>query len=285
MKWVLTETMYSEIKNLPTIQETLKKNKVKINKALGQNFLFDLNLTDKIVKQTKPLASTIIEIGSGQGSLTRSILKNKSAIVFAIDKDIQSEKMLSELKIIYKDRLNIIIDDALHYPIWNLGKAPRQVIANLPYNVGTKMLITWLKYIQNFDLLTLMFQKEVAERIVAKPGSKNYGRLSILTNWLTESSKLFDIPSEAFIPKPKVKSSVIQLKPLSKPLYDVSFESLEWITHIAFSQKRKMLKTSLKKINGEKVLRDLNISPNLRPENLSVIDFCKIAKKFNSIKN
>ena len=187
--------MHNEIKNLPTIQETLKKNKVKINKALGQNFIFDLNLTDKIVKQAKPLASTIIEIGSGPGSLTRSILKNKSAIVYAIDKDIQSEKMLNELKMIYKNRLKIITDDALHYPIWNLGKAPRQIIANLPYNVGTKMLITWLKYIKNFDLLTLMFQKEVAERIVAKPGSKNYGRLSILTNWLTESSILFDIPS------------------------------------------------------------------------------------------
>ena len=141
------------------------------------------------------------------------------------------------------------------------------------------MLITWLKYIQNFDLLTLMFQKEVAERIVAKPGSKNYGRLSILTNWLTESSKLFDVPSEAFIPRAKVMSSVIQLTPLAKPLYDVSFESLEKITQMAFSQKRKMLKTSLKKINGEKILNDLNISPNLRPENLSVIDFCKIAKK------
>ena len=141
------------------------------------------------------------------------------------------------------------------------------------------MLITWLKYIQNFDLLTLMFQKEVAERIVAKPGSKNYGRLSILTNWLTESSKLFDVPSKAFIPRPKVKSSVVQLKPLSKPLYDVSFESLEKITQMAFSQKRKMLKTSLKKINGEKILNDLNISPNLRPENLSVKDFCRIAKK------
>lgn len=271
--------MHDQIKKLPSIQETLKKNKVKINKALGQNFLFDLNLTDKIVKQSKPLATTIIEIGSGPGSLTRSILKNKSAIVYAIDKDIQSKKMLNELKIIYKNRLKIITDDALHYPIWNLGKKPRQVIANLPYNVGTKMLITWLKYIQNFDLLTLMFQKEVAERIVAKPGSKNYGRLSILTNWLTESSKLFDVPSKAFIPRPKVKSSVVQLKPLSKPLYDVSFESLEKITQMAFSQKRKMLKTSLKKINGEKILNDLNISPNLRPENLSVKDFCRIAEK------
>ncbi len=277
--------MHNKSRNLPTIQETLKKNKVKIKKTLGQNFLFDLNLTDKIVKQSKPLASTIIEVGSGPGSLTRSILKIKSAIVFAIDKDIQSEKMLRELNKVYKDRLKIVIDDALHYPIWNLGEAPRQVIANLPYNVGTKMLLTWLKHIKNFDLLTLMFQKEVAERIVAKPGSKNYGRLSILTNWLTESSKLFDVPSEAFIPRPKVKSSVIQLKPLSKPLYEVSFEALEKITHLAFSQRRKMLKSSLREINGKKILEDLNISPNLRPENLSIIDFCKIAEKSIQSKN
>ena len=145
--------MQSKIKNLPTIQETLKKNKVTIKKALGQNFIFDLNLTDKIVKQAKPLASTIIEIGSGPGALTRSILQNKNAIVYAIDKDFQSKKMLSDLKIIYKDRLELITDDALNYPIWELGKPPRQVIANLPYNVGTKMLIMWLKHIKNFDLL------------------------------------------------------------------------------------------------------------------------------------
>ena len=271
--------MQNQFKNLPTIQEILKKNNVKINRGLGQNFIFDLNLTDKIVKQSKPFASTVIEIGSGPGALTRSILKNKSAIVYAIDKDIQSKNMLSELKTMYQDRLEIITDDALNYPIWKLGESPRQVIANLPYNVGTKMLITWLKYIQNFDLLTLMFQKEVAERIIAVPGSRNYGRLSILTNWLTQSSKLFDIPSDAFVPKPKVTSTVIQLKPLSKPLYNVSFESLEKITQLAFSQKRKMLKSSLKEINGEKILEELNISPNLRPEQLSVVEFCKIAKK------
>ena len=271
--------MQNQFKNLPTIQEILKKNNVKINRGLGQNFIFDLNLTDKIVKQSKPIASTVIEIGSGPGALTRSILKNKSAIVYAIDKDIQSKNMLSELKTMYQDRLEIITDDALNYPIWKLGESPRQVIANLPYNVGTKMLITWLKYIQNFDLLTLMFQKEVAERIIAVPGSRNYGRLSILTNWLTQSSKLFDIPSDAFVPKPKVTSTVIQLKPLSKPLYNVSFESLEKITQLAFSQKRKMLKSSLKEINGEKILKELNISPNLRPEKLSVIEFCKIAEK------
>ena len=264
---------------LPTIKETLKKNNVKINKSLGQNFLFDLNLTDKIVKNSEPICPTVIEIGPGPGGLTRSILKKKPTVLYTIDKDKQSKKMLTDIKKINRDKLIIITDDALHYPIWELGDSPRQVIANLPYNTGTKMLTSWLKHIQHFDLLTLMFQKEVADRIIAKQGSKNYGRLSILTNWLTKSKKLFDIPSEAFIPRPKITSSVIQLKPLHKPLYDVSFESIEKITQIAFSQRRKMIKTSLKKINGQIILKELNISPNLRPENLSIIDFCKIAKK------
>ena len=264
---------------LPTIKETLKKNNVKINKSLGQNFLFDLNLTDKIVKNSEPICPTVIEIGPGPGGLTRSILKKKPNVLYTIDKDKQSEKMLTDIKKIYRDNLIIITDDALHYPIWELGDSPRQVIANLPYNTGTKMLTSWLKHIQHFDLLTLMFQKEVADRIVAKEGSKNYGRLSILTNWLTKSKKLFDIPSEAFIPRPKITSSVIQLKPLHKPLYDVSFESIEKITQMAFSQRRKMIKTSLKKVNGHIILKELNISPNLRPENLSIIDFCKIAEK------
>ena len=264
---------------LPTIKETLKKNNVKINKSLGQNFLFDLNLTDKIVKNSEPICPTVIEIGPGPGGLTRSILKKKPNVLFTIDKDKQSEKMLTDIKKIYKDNLVIITDDALNYPIWELGDSPRQVIANLPYNTGTKMLTSWLKHIQHFDLLTLMFQKEVADRIIAKQGSKNYGRLSILTNWLTKSKKLFDIPSEAFIPRPKITSSVIQLKPLHKPLYNVSFESIEKITQMAFSQRRKMIKTSLKKVNGHIILKELNISPNLRPENLSIIDFCKIAEK------
>ena len=264
---------------LPTIKETLKKNNVKINKSLGQNFLFDLNLTDKIVKNSEPICPTVIEIGPGPGGLTRSILKKKPNVLYTIDKDKQSEKMLTDIKKIYRDNLIIITDDALHYPIWELGDSPRQVIANLPYNTGTKMLTSWLKHIQHFDLLTLMFQKEVADRIVAKQGSKNYGRLSILTNWLTKSKKLFDIPSKAFIPRPKITSSVIQLKPLHKPLYNVSFESIEKITQMAFSQRRKMIKTSLKKVNGHIILKELNISPNLRPENLSIIDFCKIAEK------
>jgi 16S rRNA (adenine1518-N6/adenine1519-N6)-dimethyltransferase len=264
---------------LPTIRETLKKNNIKINKSLGQNFIFDINLTDKIVNKSLPIKSTVIEIGPGPGCLTRSILKKEPNILFAIDKDFQSKIMLDDLKKVYKEKLEIIIEDALNYPIWNLGDPPRQVIANLPYNTGTKMLILWLKYINHFDIMTLMFQKEVADRIIAKPGSKQYGRLSILTNWLTKSTKLFDIPNSAFFPPPKVNSTVIQLIPHKKPLYNVTFESLERITQMAFSQRRKMLKSSLKEINGENILKSLKIPPNLRPEELSVLDFCRIAKK------
>ena len=264
---------------LPTIKEILKNNNVKIHKSLGQNFIFDINLTDKIVKKSEPILSTIIEIGPGPGGLTRSILKKHPDILFAVDNDIQSESMLRELKEIYGDKLQVIIADALNYPIWNLGNEPRQVIANLPYNAGTKMLISWLKHINKFEKLTLMFQKEVADRIVAPVGSSNYGRLSILTNWLTKSKKLFDIPGSAFIPPPKVTSTVIELIPMENPIFDVPFNSLEKITQMTFSQRRKMLKSSLKKINGEAILEDLNISSRLRPEELTIIDFCRIAKK------
>ena len=187
--------------------------------------------------------------------------------------------MLKELKEIYKDKLQIIIADAIDYPIWELGNSPRQIIANLPYNVGTKMLINWLKYVRHFEKFTLMFQKEVAERIIANVGSPNYGRLSILTNWLTKTRKLFDIPATAFIPVPKVTSSVIELIPRSKPIFDISFRSLEKITFLAFSQRRKMLKSSLRSVNGEVILEDLQISSKLRPEEVSIIDFCRIAQK------
>ena len=265
--------------NLLSIQETLKKNNIEIKKKLGQNFLFDINLTDKIVMKSEPLSSTIIEIGPGPGGLTRSILKKNPCKLFAVDKDHQSQLMLKEIKEIYGDKLQIIIADAKDYPIWELGESPRQIIANLPYNVGTKMLINWLKHVRHFEKFTLMFQKEVAERIVANVGNPNYGRLSILTNWLTKTRKLFDIPATAFIPAPKVTSSVIELIPRSKPIFDISFSSLEKITFLAFSQRRKMLKSSLRSVNGEVILEDLQISSKLRPEEVSIIDFCRIAQK------
>ena len=258
---------------------------IKAKKSLGQNFLIDKNVLERITNTTNIKNKIILEIGPGTGNLTSYILKKNPKKMIVIEKDIE---LARNLKNKFNNQLIIINDDVLKIDETKLFKDRVIVFGNLPYNISTEILSKWIINLKNnfwFESLVLMFQKEVAERIVAKPGSKNYGRLSILTNWLTESSKLFDIPSEAFIPKPKVKSSVIQLKPLSKPLYDVSFESLEKITHLAFSQKRKMLKTSLKEIDGEKILEDLNISPNLRPENLSVIDFCKIAKKSNQFKN
>jgi len=264
---------------LPSIKEILKKNNIKIHKSLGQNFIFDQNLTDKIVSKAQPLTNTIIEIGPGPGGLTRSILKQNPTKLFVIDIDTQSEKMLSELKLMHTKTLSIIIEDALKYPIWELGDSPRQIIANLPYNSATKMLITWLQHVNDFQSLTLMFQKEVADRILAKPGSKSYGRLSVITNWLSETTKLFDVPNSAFIPKPKVNSTVIKIKPYKKPLHDVSFSSLEKITKIIFNQRRKMIKTSLKELDGCNILSELKISPLLRPEQLSIEDFCRIAKK------
>ncbi len=267
-----------EIK-LPTIKQMLKRYNIKIHKSLGQNFLLDNNIANKIAKYSEPTKKTIIEIGPGPGSLTRSILQRNPQKLFAIDKDIQSKIMLTDLESVYPNKLRIITGDALDYPIWKLGSVPRQVISNLPYNVSTKMLTLWLKYINNFECLTLMFQKEVADRILAKQGSKHFGRLSILTNWLTKSSKLFDVPNSAFFPSPKVKSTVIQLRPLPKPLYNVSFDALEKITKMAFSQKRKMLKSSLNQLGGKKFLDELDISANLRPEELSIVDFCRIAEK------
>ena len=159
--------------DLPTIREILNNNNIKINKSLGQNFLFDINLTDKIVKRSLPIKSTVIEVGPGPGCLTRSILKQEPNIVFAIDKDVQSKKMLNDLKKIYNNKLEIIIDDALHYPIWNLGTAPRQIIANLPYNIGTKMLISWLKHINQFDIKSGLVNKKYSLTYYLSVGDQN----------------------------------------------------------------------------------------------------------------
>ena len=251
-------------------------------KSLGQNFLIDENIIRKIINIPDLKKNNIIlEIGPGYGALTKELINFDSKIIYAVEKDKILYEFLKNKFSNFKN-LKLINSDILDLLKKNKLKKNVIVFGNLPYNISTQILasfITLKKWPPWYDSLILMFQKEVADRIIAKPGSKNYGRLSILTNWLTKSSKLFDVPSDAFIPRPKVKSTVIQLKPLSKPLYDVSFESLEKLTHIAFSKKRKMLKTSLKEINGKDILEQLNISPHLRPENLSIVEFCKIAKR------
>lgn len=255
--------------------EKLKNYDFKFKKSMGQNFLFDSNITDKIVKYSLPLSNTVIEIGPGAGTLTKSILKLNVNKIILIEKDKSLIKLLQSLKEKY-DSIEIYNKDALSLPIWKLGIGPREVIANLPYNVSTKILINLLKNSTQFSKLTMMFQKEVANRIIAKPGSKNYGRLSVISQLRTEAKILFNIPDTAFFPKPKVQSSLVQFIPFENKKYNFNFEKMEILTRLVFSKKRKMLRSIFKEKGGSSFLRSISIDPNIRPENLTLEEFCKL---------
>ena len=255
--------------------EQLKRYSFKFKKSLGQNFLFDSNITDKIVRYSLPLSDTIIEIGPGSGTLTKSILRLNVNKIILIEKDISLIKLLEKLKEKYNS-IEIYNKDALSLPIWKLGIGSREVIANLPYNISTKILIYLLKNSCQFTKLTMMFQKEVAKRIIAKPGTKNYGRLSVISQLKTKVKILFDIPDSAFFPKPKVQSSLVQFIPYENKKYHFNFEKMENLTRLVFSKKRKMIRTIFKKEGGSSFLHSICINPNIRPENLTLEDFCKL---------
>ena len=269
--------MIDPIDNLPTIRETLSKLNLRAKKSLGQNFLLDAAFTDKIAESAAPFEGTVIEIGPGPGGLTRSILLMGAHELIAVEKDRRAIVFLEELKKAASPRLQIKQADALKEPVWEYGFQPRQIIANLPYNISTPLLILWLKHANAFDKLTLMFQKEVAERIVAQPGESCFGRLSVLCDWLTTAKILFDVPADAFLPKPKVTSAVVQLLPRKNLLFDCRLNYLEKVSQIAFNQRRKMLRTSFKKFGGTQMLTSLNIDPMIRPQDLSTESFCKLA--------
>ena len=269
--------MIDPIDNLPTIRETLSKLDLRAKKSLGQNFLLDAAFTDKIAESAAPFEGTVIEIGPGPGGLTRSILLMGAHELIAVEKDRRAIVFLEELKKAASPRLQIKQADALTEPVWEFGFQPRQIIANLPYNIATPLLILWLKHANAFDKLTLMFQKEVAERIVAQPGESCFGRLSVLCDWLTTAKILFEIPADAFLPKPKVTSAVVQLMPRKNLLFDCRLNYLERVTKIAFNQRRKMLRASFKKFGGTQMLSSLNIDPVIRPQDLSTKHFCKLA--------
>ncbi len=269
--------MIDPISNLQTLRECLSNLDLKAKKSLGQNFLLDTYFTDKIVQASAPFEGCVIEIGPGPGGLTRSILLHGAKDVIAIEKDPRAISFLEELENAAKPRLKIKQADALTQPVWTFGSKPRQIIANLPYNIATPLLTLWLTHIKAFDKLTLMFQKEVAARIVAQPGYKNFGRLSVLTNWLTTSEILFEVPASAFTPRPKVTSAVIQFLPRERPLYDCNIKHLEKVTQIAFNQRRKMLRASFKRFGGAEMLSSLGINPQLRPQELSIENFCILA--------
>lgn len=271
----------SRIDALPSVADVVRQLSLSAKKSFGQHFLFDLNLTAKIASAALDLKKIpVIEIGPGPGGLTRSLL-SQGATVIAIEKDSRFIQALAPLVEAADEKLKIIEADALDISLDSLfSNAPYQVVANLPYNVGTELLIQWTKAAKNIQALTLMFQKEVVDRIIASPNSKDYGRLSILCQWRFTAEKIMDISPQAFTPPPKVWSSVVQLIP-RQHLDETILPKLEKITAAAFGQRRKMLRQSLKSIWGpqtESILESLHIDPTRRAETLEIAEFITLAR-------
>jgi len=271
------------IDKLPAVSAVIKKHKLNAKKNLGQNFLLDLNLTAKIARSCKDLAeSTIIEIGPGPGGLTRGLLSENAKKIIAIEKDARCIPALTEIAEYYPGKLEIIQGDALTYLIPSNTTSPVHIFSNLPYNIGTVLLTKWLDppdWPPIWNSLTLMFQKELAERLIAQPGSKQYGRLSILTQWRSDPRIILRLSSKEFFPRPKVDSAVVQIKRLKEPRFPAKSSTLTKLVSKAFNQRRKMLRTSLKNYipNVVETLELANISPSNRAENLSVEQYCNLA--------
>ena len=275
----MTDPVIAAIEALPPLRTVIARYQLSARKSFGQNFLFDLNLTRRIARSSGNLAEgTCIEIGPGPGGLTRALLLEGASKVIAIERDRRAIQALQDLVEAADGRLRVIEADAMDVDLETLGDTPRRVIANLPYNVGTPMLLRWLKQAEAFESFTLMFQKEVAERISASPSTSQYGRLSIAARWRADVFPLFDIPPRAFTPVPKITSQVIRLQPLPKPLAEADPDLLEQVTTAAFSQRRKMLRASLKRYGGAAFLEALGIDPTARPETLTIEDFCALAR-------
>lgn len=249
-------------------------------KSLGQHFLLDLNLTGRIARAAGNLSvGTTIEIGPGPGGLTRALLDNDARHVIAIERDDRAIAIQNEIMAAYPGRLEIIAADALAVEAATLGEAPRRIVANLPYNISTVLLLAWLRRIDAFESLTLMFQKEVVDRLAAAPRSPDYGRLSVITQWLCDVRPLFNVDKRAFTPPPNVMSTVVQLIPRSQPLAPARMETLEKVTAAAFGQRRKMLRSSLKSLGPvEDMLAATGIAGTARAEELTVSQFCTLAE-------
>jgi 16S rRNA (adenine1518-N6/adenine1519-N6)-dimethyltransferase len=265
---------------LPLI-EIIRRFGLQPRKSLGQNFLLDTRLTLRIARATGDLTGiNVVEIGPGPGGLTRALLEAGAARVVAVERDERCIAALGELAAAYPGRLEIVSGDALALDAASLVPAPRRIIANLPYNIATPLLIGWLRQIGEWQALCLMFQKEVAERLVATPRSKAYGRLSVLVQWLTQADMAFDIPPGAFMPAPKVTSTVTVLRPRPEPLAPADFATIERVTAAAFGQRRKMLRGSLKTLGVDALAlcEAAGIDPTARAEELDIAQFCALAR-------
>ena len=278
----------SAIDALPPLREVIARHGLQAQKRLGQNFLLDLNLTARIARVAGDLTGCdVLEVGPGPGGLTRGLLAEGARRVLAIEKDPRCLPALAEIAGAYPGRLQMIEGDALQVdPLAHLAP-PIRVVANLPYNVGTELLVRWLTppvWPPFWTSLTLMFQREVAERIVAKPGGKAYGRLAILAQWRADAQIRLTLPPQAFVPAPKVESAVVHLEALPAPRFPARPETLSRVTAAAFNQRRKMLRASLRGLHPqiESLLEAVGIPPTARAEEIGLERFCALARALDA---
>lgn len=274
-----------QIDDLPPLRDVIATHGLDAKKSLGQNFLLDLNLTSKIARLAGDISGhDVLEVGPGPGGLTRGLLAAGARRVVALEKDPRCMAALSEISAAYPGRLDVFNADALEFDMRGQLTGPVRVVANLPYNVGTELLVRWLTpkdWPPFWSSLTLMFQKEVAERIIAKPGTKAYGRLGILAQWKSTPSVVMELPPEAFTPPPKVHSAVVHLEALAQPRFPAPAGILSSTVAMAFNQRRKMLRSSLKSAapDIETALRDAGLEPTARAEEISLEGFCALARR------
>ncbi len=277
---------------LPPLRDVIARYDLAAKKSLGQNFLLDLNLTRKIARAALPEGAMIYEVGPGPGGLTRALLMEGAAKVVCVERDDRCLPALEDVARAYPNRLQIVPADALALDETKLfhehGIAtPVRIAANLPYNIGSALLVKWLMvetWPPFWQSLTLMFQREVAERVVAKPDTKSYGRLSVLSQWRAKPKILFDVSPRAFTPPPKVTSSILHIEPLAEPVAPARLSDLEAVTAAGFGHRRKMLRQSLKSLtpDAEALVRAAGLDPTARAENLSVSDFAALARTWRA---
>jgi 16S rRNA (adenine1518-N6/adenine1519-N6)-dimethyltransferase len=276
---------------LPPLREVISAHGLSPRKGLGQNFIFDLNLTRRIAREAGVAGAVVYEVGPGPGGLTRALLAEGAARVVAVERDPRAIPALSEISEARPGRLDIVEADALEVEEISLFRKlhvplPVPVVANLPFNVGTALLVKWLSVDWRpwWSSLTLMFQKEVAERVCAKPGEEAYGRLSVLAAWRTTARVLFDVSRQAFVPPPSVTSAVLHIRPLSEPRCPAELADLEKVTAAAFGQRRKMLRASLKSLttSADILLDAAGIAGTARPEDLDIAAFCALARAYRN---
>ncbi len=269
----------ARIAALPPLREAIGRARLSARKSLGQHFLLDLNLTRRIARAAGPFGEgTVVEIGPGPGGLTRALLSEGAGKVVAVERDARALAALADLEAAAAGRLELVEGDALSLAPEALGPPPRRVVANLPYNIATRLVLDWLRAPGGFESIVVMVQKEVALRLCAAPGEADYGRLSVVARWLAEPELLFEVPAAAFTPPPRVVSALVRLDPRPEPLFPAPRAAMETVAAAAFGQRRKMLRASLRRFGGAPLLEAAGLDPRARPETLTVEEFCRLAR-------